>query len=116
MTATVGAELGDMLAANDERARVRKEAGLDPLAAATLIFSAKECLFKALFPRARVYFDFRDCVLTRIDPAERRFEARLAPPFALAFGAAEFAGRYALFDGAVWTGLVEPPQRAVSQT
>ncbi|WP_114192025.1 4'-phosphopantetheinyl transferase family protein [Edaphovirga cremea] len=40
----------------------------------TVAFSAKESLFKALYPQARRYFDFLDAELVRIDPSAGYFE------------------------------------------
>lgn len=44
----------------------------------TAIFSAKEALFKALYPRVRRYFDFLDVELTACDPASGLLRIALA--------------------------------------
>lgn len=44
----------------------------------TAIFSAKEALFKALYPRVRRYFDFLDVELTACDPASGLLRIELA--------------------------------------
>jgi 4'-phosphopantetheinyl transferase EntD len=49
-----------------------------------IVFSAKESVFKALYPRTRRWFDLRDCGIV-VDPAEGTFTVRLdrrndAPP------------------------------------
>jgi len=41
---------------------------VDPLVALTLLFSAREALFKCLAPRLRRYFDFLDVALDRAQP------------------------------------------------
>ena len=41
---------------------------IDPLVALTLLFSAREALFKCLAPRLRRYFDFLDVALARAQP------------------------------------------------
>ena len=92
----------------DETRRVAQAAGLDPLESLTLVFSAKESLFKALYPPTRRHFDYLDCELVRVDPGARGFSIRFRPPFDAAFGAAEFAGRYELADGEVRTGVLVP--------
>ncbi|WP_312241126.1 4'-phosphopantetheinyl transferase superfamily protein [Pantoea sp.] len=43
----------------------------------TLLFSAKESFFKAIYPKAGVRFDFRDVELVRLDSGLRRFTLRL---------------------------------------
>lgn len=44
----------------------------------TTIFSAKEALFKALYPRVRLYFDFLDVELAACDPANGLLRIELA--------------------------------------
>jgi enterobactin synthetase component D len=41
---------------------------MDPLIALTLLFSAREAVFKCLAPRLRRYFDFLDVTLDRVQP------------------------------------------------
>lgn len=43
----------------------------------TLTFSAKESLFKALYPQVRCYFDFLDVRLVAIDAPQRTFQLEL---------------------------------------
>jgi enterobactin synthetase component D len=74
----VGIDSTEMI--TDERAsRVREvvaharelqrfeRAGFDPATAVTIVFSAKESLFKCLFPLVRRYFDFREAEVERVD-------------------------------------------------
>jgi len=82
---------------------------LDFREAQTLVFSAKESLFKALFPPTRRRFDYLDCALVSLDPQARRFVLRFRPPFDMGFGAAEFEGRFELADGEVLTGVLISP-------
>jgi len=42
-----------------------------------LVFSAKECLYKVLFPGVQRVFDFLDVELVEVDPAERCLDLRL---------------------------------------
>ena len=99
-------EVARLVASEAETRRVAQAAGLNRLESLTVIFSAKESLFKALYPPSRRHFDFLDCEVIRIDPGGRRFAIRLAAPFDVAFGAAEFAGRYELIGGEVRTGVL----------
>jgi 4'-phosphopantetheinyl transferase EntD len=43
----------------------------------TLAFSAKESLFKALYPQVRCYFDFLDARLVTLDTQRQTFELEL---------------------------------------
>ncbi|CAI0725363.1 phosphopantetheinyltransferase component of enterobactin synthase multienzyme complex [Serratia proteamaculans] len=43
----------------------------------TLVFSAKESLFKALYPQVRSYFDFLDARLVALNPQQQTFELEL---------------------------------------
>ena len=71
----------------------------------TVVFSAKESLYKAYFPLTGAFLGFRDAEVA-LDPASGAFEARLvrgeAPDAA---GRRVLAGRFALADGLAWTGL-----------
>lgn len=107
MSSEAAADLTGYVASADEILRAER-AGLDRLTSLTLIFSAKESLFKALFSARRLRFDYLDCALARLDPGKRRFSIRLAAPFDAAFDAAEFSGRWELMDGEVRTGVVLP--------
>jgi len=94
------------LVATDAELRVAQSAALDPLAALTLVFSAKESLYKALYPARRVAFDHLDCAFSQVDAQTGRFSIRLAAPFDAAAGAADFAGRWERIDGDVHTGVL----------
>lgn len=52
------ARLADAIALPEDVARVAAVAALTPAAALTLLFSAKEALYKALYPEVRHYFGF----------------------------------------------------------
>lgn len=43
----------------------------------TLVFSAKESLFKALYPQVQCYFDFLDARIIRLDMQKQTFELEL---------------------------------------
>lgn len=75
--------------------------------ALTLLFSAKESVYKGLYASVGRYFDYLDVVVT-LDPAGE-FEARLEVDLAPALPAgARFRGRYAIDDAHVHTALVLP--------
>ena len=68
---------------------------LDPYAS-KVAFSAKECVYKCLFPVTGRAFDFAD-VTVDLDPAAGRFSARVA--------AASVPGRFLVDHGYIFTGL-----------
>jgi enterobactin synthetase component D len=55
-----------------------RSAGCDRQTAATLVFSAKESIFKCLHAEVGRIFDFRDVRLVAVDLTKRRFTARVA--------------------------------------
>lgn len=80
----------------------------DDLPAAVLIFSAKEAVFKALFPHTGVPLEFADVQVT-LDVAGRSFEAavhRPQPSRAISLGAV--AGRFDVVAGQVLTAVTLP--------
>ena len=109
MSRETATEIASMIASASERRLVSDLLRLDAREALTLVFSAKESLFKALFPSMRKHFDHLDCGVSRLDPEARRFVLRFRPPFDAAFGAAEFDGRFELADGEVRTGVLVSP-------
>lgn len=69
-----------------------------------LLFSAKEAVYKAWYPLAGRWLGLEDTAL-EIDPAQRRFTARLLVPGPLVAGSelTGFAGRWLVADGLVLT-------------
>jgi len=43
----------------------------------TIIFSIKECLYKALYPSVKMFFGFEDAAVTALDPIEKTFSVAL---------------------------------------
>ena len=65
----------------------------------TLLFSAKEALFKALFPLGRKYIDFKEAILIDIDQQKKTFQLRLAskdPAYQAYLGI--YQGQYSIVD------------------
>ena len=61
----------------------------------TLTFSAKESLFKALYPQVRCYFDFLDARMTAVDVQRQTFEVALLTTLtAHCCAGRRFAGRF----------------------
>jgi len=71
---------------------------------ATLIFSAKESLFKALFPRVGEYFDFSAAFMTALSPSTQRFTLTLAESLTPALKAGmTFDGLWHCLEGDILT-------------
>lgn len=63
----------------------------------TLIFSAKESLYKALFPSVKKFFGFEAAAVTDIDSQNKTFSIKLVMPLTLIFSPGQrslFTGRY----------------------
>ena len=91
----------------DERDRLRDLARDAPgVCWDTLLFSAKESVYKAWFPLARRWLGFHDADIT-INSADGTFEARLliAPPASSGVPPAGFSGRWLARDGLLLTAI-----------
>jgi len=82
---------------------------LDPNVIFTVFFSAKESLFKALYPSVREYFDFSVAQIELIDIKNKKFEIRLIQTihFTLTKGTI-FYGHYVVSDDVVTTFIMQP--------
>ena len=86
-----------------------KAAGLDALQAITLVFSAKETIFKCLFPLVARTFDFSDVRIVAIDGAARTFNARVVTALSARVTAGmNLDGQFDLDALMVHTGMVLP--------
>lgn len=72
-------DLGDEVAWGREREWIRRQRDADRPSRVLEIFSAKECIYKAFFPRVGRYFGFEAARLTPIEDPPG-FEARLVEP------------------------------------
>lgn len=68
--------VGDLISSPAERALLM-EAGVPLAAALTLIFSAKESFFKAVYPLVKSYFDFKVAELVGINTVAKTFCIKL---------------------------------------
>jgi enterobactin synthetase component D len=83
-----------------------REAGLRRLEALTLVFSAKESVFKCLHPLISCYFDFRDVRIIAVDGQLRTFGARLVRTLSEGFAAGTILeGRFDVEVPWVHTGI-----------
>jgi len=101
----VTADLLDLVCAPEEVAALQTLPG-GALSWATVVFSAKETVYKALWPSTGVFLEWSDVVVDLV-PASALFRARVRvsghrqPK--------EVAGRFAFSPLHVWTGLALPP-------
>ena len=98
-------EIAEMLASHAEAQYIARL----PLArewVLTLLFSAKESLFKALYPALQRDFDFMAAELAALAQAERRFTLRLTVTLSAHFKAGDCFDGYFSEDGDHLTTLV----------
>jgi enterobactin synthetase component D len=106
----VAARVLDSIAERAEVATVAGACGWSAARALTLIFSAKETLFKCLFPAVQRYFDFLDAALVSADVGRRELVLELRVTLAPSLHAgARFGGTFDYDDQLVCTGMVDVP-------
>lgn len=82
--------------------------------ALTLSFSAKESLFKAIYPSVQHYFDFLDAQITVLNQAQQVFELQLQTTLTPEFPTGRsFKGVYWMMADKVTTFLCLEPSKAV---
>jgi enterobactin synthetase component D len=107
----VVATAADSIVTRDERRCLARRAGCDDNILLTIAFSAKESVFKCLYPRVGRRFDFLDATIVDLDPAGY-FVARLDVDLSASIRAGlELTGRFASHDGNVYTALVTAPAK-----
>jgi len=72
----------------------------------TVVYSAKESLFKCLYPRVGHYFDFRDARIVEVSESFRSFAAELRTPLGELAAGTRLGGTFAIGDGLVHTSIV----------
>lgn len=83
-----------------------RQAGMDRLQALTLVFSAKESIFKCLYPLTGVRFYYHDARIERVDRDTRTFCARLVKALSPRFPAdTVIEGRFDVTDTLAHTGV-----------
>lgn len=88
-----------------------RAAGLSRLEALTLVFSAKESIFKCLHPIVACYFDFHDVRIVDVDGPRRTFTARVVRTLSEAFPAGTtLRGSFDVEVPWVHTGIALPPR------
>lgn len=98
------------IAAPDEVGELARQMEWSPAMALTVIFSAKETVYKCLYPQVRRYFGFRAAAIELADDAHGLFSVRLLETLTPVLVAGRsFEGRFDLRDGVVGTAMVLPP-------
>ena len=80
--------------------------GLSAEALLTLVFSAKESLFKCLYPRVGRYFDFQEARVVEVNASPHRFTIELRTPLGGLAVNTRLGGRFAIVDDLVHTSIV----------
>ena len=102
---TIAAQIHDQ-----EELELAVRAGIAPNVATTLIFSAKESLFKALYPRVGEYFGFEQARLREISTLDGRLALELRESFRLRHSLpAQHECRFALGTQRALTLIIGPP-------
>jgi enterobactin synthetase component D len=103
---SVAEEVADRIAGRDEVDALARATGLCFSRALTLIFSAKETVFKCLFPEVRRYFDFRDVSVECVDAVRGELTARLQVALTPSLQAGRlFTARFEVDDSLAFTGM-----------
>jgi enterobactin synthetase component D len=84
-------------------------AGLEGAVLLTVVFSAKESLFKCLHRHVGRYFDFHDAAIVEVKHAAGTFTAELRTGLGDRAAGTTLGGRFVLDDGFVHTGITLPP-------
>ncbi len=79
--------------------------GLDPATLLTVVFSAKESVYKCLFPLVGRYFDFHDVHAARVHRGAGVFEVDLRTHLGPLACGTRLAGRFFFDGGLVHTGI-----------
>lgn len=82
-----------------------RDAGLDAETLVTLVFSAKESVYKCLRPLVGRYFGFREATVVAARVADGTLAVELGPELG-AFAGRTVTGRFVLADGLVHTGVL----------
>lgn len=97
------AEIRDSVATRDELDRIRSRAMLDENSLVTLVFSAKESVYKCVAPITKEFLDFHDVELREVDFAAGELEGRIHKALRVPLG--RLRGRFWFEAGLVHTAV-----------
>jgi enterobactin synthetase component D len=100
------AEIRDAVATPNELARLQSSSALEENSLVTLLFSAKESVYKCLAPITKDFLEFHDVELLEVDLAAGAFEARIRKK--LSRPLAHLGGRFRFEGGLVHTAVEIP--------
>ena len=84
------------------------QVGFSAALATTLIFSAKESLYKALYPKVRCFFGFETARLSKVEPQTHNLTLVLSDPFAELYGLkTQYKIQFCIKDTVVHTLLMQ---------
>jgi enterobactin synthetase component D len=96
------------LVANPRELERLEATGLDRATLLTLVFSAKESLFKCLYPRVGRYFDFKEATVEAVALSSRSFTLVLETELGGLARGARLEGRFAQADDLLHPGITLP--------
>ncbi|MCL2447804.1 MAG: 4'-phosphopantetheinyl transferase superfamily protein [Polyangiaceae bacterium] len=106
MTGDSAESVLESIATRDEIAAIAAATGWSVAVALTAVFSAKETLYKALYPEVQRYFDFRDAWLEAFESRDASFHARLVTALSPSLPAGyALTGRFSQSGDFVFTGI-----------
>lgn len=94
--------------ATPEELRALHGCRLDPARLLTTVFSAKESIFKCLYPQVGRYFDFQDVTVVEVEELAQRFTAQLQVGLGRLARGTLLEGRFVIAGGLVHTAIVLP--------
>lgn len=101
------ADIAAQIATPDELTSLARSTALAPEMIVTLVFSAKESLFKCLHPIARRWFGFLDARVVALDMAAHSFTIELLATISIEFARrSRFAGSVCVAADRVYTALL----------
>ena len=99
-------EIRDVVATRDELGRLQRRSVLDEQSLVTLLFSAKESVYKCVAPITKEFLEFHDVELLEVDFAAGAFEARIRKTLPVPIDRPR--GRFRLEAGLVHTAVELP--------
>jgi enterobactin synthetase component D len=97
------AEIRDAVATPNELARLQSNSALDENSLVTLLFSAKESVYKCLAPITNDFLEFHDVEVLEVDLASGAFEARIKKKLSVRLP--RLGGRFRFDAGLVHTAV-----------